>query len=85
MNKKELKEWYKACDFIKKEMQFYSFQDFLNEMEYIKFYFENSNYDIRQLYQWYVFANVNVSNKQKNLIWDYITNNNIFKDNTKGI
>ena len=85
MKKREYEDWFKACDFIKKEMQFYSFQDFLNEMEYIKFYFENSNYYIRQLYQWYVFANVNVSNKQKNLIWDYITNNNIFKDNTKGI
>ena len=28
MTKQELKEWYKACDFIKKEMQFYSIKDF---------------------------------------------------------
>ena len=32
MKKREYEDWFKACDFIKKEMQFYSFQDFLNEM-----------------------------------------------------
>ena len=29
MKKREYEDWFKACDFIKKEMQFYSVKDFL--------------------------------------------------------
>ena len=73
MTKQELKEWYKACDFIKKEMQFYSIKDFWKNSSNINYFFKNSNSYDRQLYQWYVFANTNISIKQKEMIWDYIT------------
>ena len=73
MTKQELKEWYKACDFIKKEMQFYSIKDFWANANDIRFYFNESNSYVRQMYQWYVFANTNISIKQKEMIWDYVT------------
>ena len=72
MKRGNTKEWYKACKFIIKEMQFYSVKDFWKHASDIKFYYEHSNYQIRQLYQWYVFANQNVSNQNKELIWDYL-------------
>ena len=65
MTKQELKEWYKASDFIKKEMQFYSIKDFWKNSSNINYFFKNSNSYDRQLYQWYVFANTNISIKQK--------------------
>ena len=73
MKEKELKEWYKACDFIKKEMQFYSIKDFWENADMIRYYFKHCNSYIRQLYQWYVFANVNINYAQKCEIWDFIT------------
>ena len=73
MTKKELKEWYDSVDFIKKEMQFYSIKDFWANANDIRFYFNESNSYVRQMYQWYVFANTNISIKQKEMIWDYVT------------
>lgn len=73
MKKQELKEWYDSVDFIKKEMQFYSISDFWNNASDIRFYFNESNSYIKQLYQWYVFANTNISMKQKEMVWNYIT------------
>ena len=73
MTKQELKEWYDSVDFIKKEMQFYSIKDFWANANDIRFYFNERNSYVRQMYQWYVFANTNISIKQKEMIWDYIT------------
>ena len=73
MTKQELKEWYDSVDFIKKEMQFYSIKDFWANANDIRFYFNESNSYVRQMYQWYVFANTNISIKQKEMIWGYIT------------
>ena len=49
MTKQELKEWYKACDFIKKEMQFYSIKDFWKNSSNINYFFKNGNSYDRQL------------------------------------
>lgn len=73
MTKKELKKWYSSVDFIKKEMQFYSIKDFWKNSSNINYFFKNSNSYTRQLYQWYVFSNPNISQKQKETIWNYIT------------
>ena len=73
MTKQELKEWYDSVDFIKKEMQFYSIKDFWANANDIRFYFNESNSYVRQMYQLYVFANTNISIKQKEMIWDYVT------------
>ena len=73
MKKREYEDWFKACDFIKKEMQFYSVKDFLEKKDDICYYFKEGNSYIRQLYMWYFFSNPNLSDKQKELYWDVVT------------
>ena len=73
MKRDNVKEWYKACEFIIKEMQFYSVKDFWENADMIRYYFKHCNSYTRQLYQWYVFANVNINYVQKCEIWDFIT------------
>ena len=70
MKKREYEDWFKACDFIKKEMQFYSVKDFWEKKDDICYYFKEGNSYIRQLYMWYFFSNPNLSDKQKELYWD---------------
>ena len=70
---KEYEDWFKACDFIKKEMQFYSVKDFWEKKDVICYYFKEGNSYIRQLYMWYFFSNPNLSDKQKELYWDVVT------------
>lgn len=72
-SKEKYNEWYRACDFIKREMQFYSIKDFWENADMIRYYFKHCNSYTRQLYQWYVFANVNINYAQKCEIWDFIT------------
>ena len=73
MKKREYEDWFKACDFIKKEMQFYSVKDFWEKKGDICYYFKEGNSYIRQLYMWYFFSNPNLSDKQKELYWDVVT------------
>ena len=72
-SKEKYNEWYRACDFIKREMQFYCLNDFWENADMIRYYFKHCNSYIHQLYQWYVFANVNINYAQKCEIWDFIT------------
>lgn len=73
MKKNDENEWFKACDFIKTEMQFYSFADFRERFAEIKKYYEKGNYYVKQLYKFYVFANPNFNYKQKQRLWEEIT------------
>ena len=73
MKKREYEDWFKACDFIKKEMQFYSVKDFWEKKDDICYYFKEGNSYIRQLYMWYFFSNPNLSDKRKELYWDVVT------------
>ena len=72
-SKEKYNEWYRACDFIKREMQFYCLNDFWENADMIRYYFKHCNSYIRQLYQWYVFANVKRTDAQKCESWDFIT------------
>ena len=73
MKKREYEDWFKACDFIKKEMQFYSVKDFWEKKDDICYSFKEGNSYIRQLYMWYFFSNPNLSDKQKELYWGVVT------------
>ena len=73
MKKREYEDWFKACDFIKKEMQFYSASDFWEKKDTICYYFKNGNSYLHQMYMWYFFSNPNLSDKQKELYWDVVT------------
>lgn len=73
MTRKEYREWCNSCEFIQKEMQFYSYKDFIDNIDTIKYYYDCSNKTTKKLYQWYVNSKV-MSYKQKYMIWDYLNN-----------
>lgn len=72
MSKEEYEQWYKSCKFIRQELQFYSWEDFITQAESFKILYASTTPLIKQLYKWYVMANPNVSFKRKCGIWDYI-------------
>ena len=59
-------------DFIKTDMCFYTFKDFVNNAEYIKNIFDTSTKYEKQLYKLYVYANTHMNLSRKDLIWDYL-------------
>lgn len=85
MTQEEYKNWYASCEFIQKEMQFYSFQDFVEEAFGIKRLYQKLDNRTKKLYQWYVFAN-HIGYAQKCLIWNFLNGYNTYDDlllNTK--
>lgn len=66
-------EWEEAVDFIKRELQFYSKQDFLEHRAAIKALFITCNNLEKQLYKWYVMSRC-LSYSQRCIIWDYLNN-----------
>ena len=71
MKKEEYERWYRSCDFIRKELQFYSFEDFLDQAVYTRKLYLQCKPLIRQLYQWYVYASP-LLYKQKQGIWEFL-------------
>lgn len=72
MTKKEYEDWYEGVEFIQKEMQFYSIEDFLITANYYKDMFLLMDRKKKKLYQWYVFANCNLNYNEKALVWDFL-------------
>lgn len=64
-------EWHESCDFIQKELQFYSYPDFLRECKYIKRIYEQLDNRTKKLYQWYIYSG-QYSYKTKCMIWDFL-------------
>lgn len=71
MTKQEYQEWFDSVDFIQKEMQFYSFPDFVSQANSYKRGFNLMTTLEKKLYQWYVFAS-SVNYQQKCMIWDFL-------------
>lgn len=78
-NKKSI--WYKNCEFIHDYMQFYSYQDFIEHRKEIVEVFTELDSTYRLMYQWYIWANPNINNKQKEIIWDVMCKNAIYNEN----
>nr|DAE35549.1 MAG TPA: hypothetical protein [Caudoviricetes sp.] len=68
----DMENWYRGCEFIQEEMQFYSMKDFWLKANNIKYYYESSNRYVKHLYKWYVFANTNIKYENKCKIWNYL-------------
>lgn len=79
-NNKVKSKWYKNCEFIHDYMQFYSYQDFMIHKEAIIDVFITLDSTYRLMYQWYIWANPNITNKQKEIIWDILCRNVIFNE-----
>ena len=61
-------------DFIKRELCFYTYKDFLANALFIKEKFKESTKYEKQLYKLYVYANVHINLRMKNLIWEFLNN-----------
>ena len=64
---------FKECSFIYDEMKFYLYEDFVNNCEILKaMYIKYLSKDGKIFYKWYVYANIDMTILQKNVIWDYL-------------
>lgn len=72
---------YKECAFIDIEMRFYTYEDFVKNAWGIKRLYRCLNHKI--FYKWYVYSNINISLKRKNIIWQYLNDDMSYEKLTK--
>ena len=64
---------FKECAFIYREMRFFTFQEFYENCEAIKWLYKRCLGKLgKMFYRWYVYANIHTTTTQKNKIWDYL-------------
>ncbi len=62
------------CKFIKENLCFLNLPDFYRNRRIIKFFYEGLDNDAKLFYKWYIYANIFMSEKEKDTIWDYLNN-----------
>ena len=68
-----------CCDFIIEEMNFYSFQDFVDNHKRIKTLFMTANGLVIQLYMWYVYSRY-IGKDEKYKIWAFLNNDMTYEE-----
>lgn len=64
---------FSECEFIGKEMWYYTFFDFCKNCSAIKYLFSKKLSNAgKKFYMWYVYANIHMNETYKNAIWDYL-------------
>ena len=71
MNNKSV-SWYDRCEFIETWMAFYSWEDFKENKVKLKKYYSQLDWRSCHLYQYYVYAKTYLTERQKNIIWNYL-------------
>lgn len=71
MTKEEINE----CKFINETMRFYTYADFVRDARSIKEMYKNLK--LKTMYKWYVYANINMSMLQKNVVWEYLNGSDL--------
>ena len=72
MTKQEYKELTDNCRFVRKYMQFYSKEDFLNHSKFIKEAYNDLDDIGKEVYMYYVFSKRYIAAKTLYKIWDYL-------------
>lgn len=62
------------CKFIKENLCFFNLYDFYRNRRIIKIFYEGLDNDAKQFYKWYVYANIFMSEKEKDAIWNFLNN-----------
>lgn len=75
-----INEDFCECDFIEKEMKYYTYHDFCENRQVIKRLFKELSYNGKIFYKYYVYANIHMNLTYKNKIWDYL---NGYDDNAE--
>ena len=62
----------KTCDFIQEYLRFITYIDFCNNARIIKYHYSTMDDREKRMYKWYVYANIHMIEKYKDLIWRYL-------------
>ena len=65
---------FEECIFIKKELCFLDYIDFCNNAKAIKELYKKLSYNGKIFYKWYLYANIHMKENFKDLIWEYLNN-----------
>jgi len=63
---------FSDCEFISQNMNFYTYEDFVNARNGIKRLYNGLSRNGKLFYKWYVYANTHMELYFKNAIWDYL-------------
>ena len=63
---------FSDCQFINENMKYYTYYDFCDNCEDLKFLYNYLNKNAKLFYKWYVYANIHMNETFKNAIWDYL-------------
>lgn len=65
---------FKECRFIDTFLKFYTLEDFYRHRILIRSRYKALGTNARMFYKWYVYANINMNETQKNVVWEYLNN-----------
>ena len=65
---------FSACPFIEDILCFLTYTDFCKNAKILKLYYDALEKDAKRFYKWYVYANIHMEEHFKNLIWEYLNN-----------
>ena len=63
-------EEYKECKYIDNDLKFYTYRDFKRDACYLRKLYDKLPHKI--FYKWYVYANIHLTMKQKNIAWAFL-------------
>ena len=63
---------FSICPFIKEQMWFFTYYDFCDNRKVLKKMYQELTKEAKQMYKWYVYANIHISLNRKNLMWSYL-------------
>lgn len=63
-------EEYKECRYIDNSLKFYTYRDFKRDAFYLRKLCDKLPHKI--FYKWYVYANIHLTIKQKNIAWAFL-------------
>ena len=63
-------EEYKECRYIDNDLKFYTYRDFKRNAFYLRALYDNLKHKL--FYRWYIYANIHLSIKQKDIAWSFL-------------
>ena len=80
MSDSEYKDWYRTCIYIEYEMSIIDFNDFIKNAYATRNLYKQLKIPQQRMYKWYVYANIDMTTKQKNAVWRFLNNEIFYSD-----
>lgn len=68
---------FSACPFIDEVLCFLTYFDFCKNAKVLKAYYDALEQDAKRFYKFYVYANIHMTEHYKNLIWEFLNNEDL--------